>query len=75
MDIFLSLIMPILVGVSFVGFILYQIFSSKSITPQRTRRSIMYFADSTNSGTRAREVFDVIDEIDPDYLGMKEYKL
>jgi len=75
MNIFLSLIMPIIVGVGFVGFIFYQILGSKSQKTKKVSCSIMYFADSTNSGTRARQVFDVINELEPNYLGMKEYKL
>lgn len=75
MDIVLNLIMPAVIVVGFGGFIFYQILSSKAKKAQEERRSIMYFADSTNSETRARKVFDVINEMEPDYLGMKEYKL
>ncbi len=75
MNIFLSLIMPIIVGVGFLGFIVYQIIGGRAQKAKNASYSIMYFADSTNSGTRAREVFDVINELEPNYLGMKEYTL
>lgn len=75
MESLLNIIIPIIIGFGFIGFIVFQIFSKTSVVKNRNPQNILYFADSTNSGTPARNVLETTNKLNPDYLGMRDVKL
>lgn len=70
MNFLLEMVIPAIVLGGFFAFLIYQILR---VRPKK-EQSGLYHANSTNSGTKARKVFETIknNSIQPDYLGERE---
>lgn len=68
----INYVVPILISVAFALFLIIQAFHEFKVKTETNAKSVsvVYDANSTNSGTPANEVFDAIRDSKPNYLGM-----
>ena len=67
MNFILNEVVPFLILLCFFTFLVYQLLHKES----QKKQSGLYYSNSTNSGTKAKTVFETIEKnpIQPDFLG------